>query len=140
MCCVSILNSLSQSLLINWTFTTTGMKIVKYWQLNACRRPQGVLCQVWGDSWGDGDERSNHKTVQVIQSILQNFQFYISPFLNKFDNLSLFFARYRGFGFVTFSDVSGVDKVLEHGTHDLDGKKVRHLYGGSFIDKFLTLN
>ena len=30
----------------------------------------------------------------------------------------------RGFGFVTFADVSGVDKVLEHGSHDLDGKKV----------------
>ena len=31
----------------------------------------------------------------------------------------------RGFGFVTFADVSGVDKVLEHGAHDLDGKKVK---------------
>ena len=31
---------------------------------------------------------------------------------------------FRGFGFVTFADVSGVDKVLEHGSHDLDGKKV----------------
>ena len=66
------------------------------------------------------------------------FQFYIFLFLTMFDNL--FLACYRGFGFVTFSDVSGVDKVLEHGTHDLDGKKVRHLYGGSFIDRFLTLN
>ncbi|XP_023349099.1 RNA-binding protein Musashi homolog Rbp6 [Eurytemora carolleeae] len=32
--------------------------------------------------------------------------------------------RSRGFGFVTFSDSTGVDKVLEHGTHDLDGKKI----------------
>jgi len=32
--------------------------------------------------------------------------------------------RSRGFGFVTFADVSGVDKVLEHGAHDLDGKKI----------------
>lgn len=32
--------------------------------------------------------------------------------------------RSRGFGFVTFSDVTGVDKVLAHGTHDLDGKKI----------------
>jgi len=32
--------------------------------------------------------------------------------------------RSRGFGFVTFTDVSGVDKVLEHGSHDLDGKKI----------------
>ena len=31
----------------------------------------------------------------------------------------------RGFGFVTFSDLAGVDKVLAHGTHNLDGKKVR---------------
>ena len=37
----------------------------------------------------------------------------------KNDNLS-----FRGFGFITFADVSGVDKVLEHGLHDLDGKKV----------------
>jgi RNA-binding protein Musashi len=32
--------------------------------------------------------------------------------------------RSRGFGFVTFADVTGVDKVLEHGAHDLDGKKI----------------
>lgn len=32
--------------------------------------------------------------------------------------------RSRGFGFVTFADVTGVDKVLEHGSHDLDGKKI----------------
>jgi len=32
--------------------------------------------------------------------------------------------RSRGFGFVTFADVTGVDKVLAHGSHDLDGKKI----------------
>ncbi|XP_018022219.1 RNA-binding protein Musashi homolog Rbp6, partial [Hyalella azteca] len=32
--------------------------------------------------------------------------------------------RSRGFGFVTFSDPSGVDKVLTLPTHELDGKKI----------------
>ncbi|KAH1000113.1 hypothetical protein HUJ04_000041 [Dendroctonus ponderosae] len=30
----------------------------------------------------------------------------------------------RGFGFITFTDPSSVDKVLAQGTHELDGKKV----------------
>ena len=34
------------------------------------------------------------------------------------------FSLIRGFGFVTFADITGVDKVLEHGSHNLDGKKV----------------
>merc|ERR1719323_2447630 len=32
--------------------------------------------------------------------------------------------RSRGFGFVTFADVGGVDKVLAQNSHDLDGKKI----------------
>jgi RNA recognition motif-containing protein len=32
--------------------------------------------------------------------------------------------RSRGFGFVTYSDTTGVDRVLSHGTHTLDGKKI----------------
>ncbi|XP_037940445.1 RNA-binding protein Musashi homolog Rbp6 isoform X4 [Teleopsis dalmanni] len=32
--------------------------------------------------------------------------------------------RSRGFGFITFSDPSSVDKVLAQGTHELDGKKI----------------
>ncbi|XP_023319074.1 RNA-binding protein Musashi homolog Rbp6-like [Trichogramma pretiosum] len=32
--------------------------------------------------------------------------------------------RSRGFGFITFADPSGVDKVLAQGTHELDGKKI----------------
>ena len=35
------------------------------------------------------------------------------------------FFHFRGFGFVTFADVKGVDNVLAQGSHDLDGKKVR---------------
>jgi len=30
----------------------------------------------------------------------------------------------RGFGFVTYSDAEGVDKVIEFGSHELDGKKI----------------
>merc|ERR1740124_928448 len=30
----------------------------------------------------------------------------------------------RGFGFVTYSDADGVDKVIEFGSHELDGKKI----------------
>ncbi|KAK2723960.1 RNA-binding protein Musashi homolog 1-like [Artemia franciscana] len=32
--------------------------------------------------------------------------------------------RSRGFGFVTFADTTGVDRVMAHGTHELDGKKI----------------
>jgi len=32
--------------------------------------------------------------------------------------------RSRGFGFVTFGDASGVEQVLAHPSHDLDGKKI----------------
>ena len=34
----------------------------------------------------------------------------------------------RGFGFVTFADVGGVDKVLAQNSHDLDGKKVGSVF------------
>merc|ERR1740137_134981 len=30
----------------------------------------------------------------------------------------------RGFGFVTYADSDGVDKVIEFGSHELDGKKI----------------
>lgn len=36
------------------------------------------------------------------------------------------FLYCRGFGFITFSDPASVDKVLAHGSHELDGKKVRN--------------
>lgn len=41
-------------------------------------------------------------------------------------NFILFSSHFRGFGFITFADPSSVDKVLSHGTHELDGKKVRY--------------
>lgn len=50
-----------------------------------------------------------------------------------FKNLSYFYHKtkfnifvliFRGFGFVTFADPASVDKVLENGPHELDGKKV----------------
>lgn len=40
----------------------------------------------------------------------------------------LSFCISRGFGFITFGDPNSVDKVLAHGTHELDGKKVRTDY------------
>ena len=38
-----------------------------------------------------------------------------------------FFSFFRGFGFVTYSDADGVDKVIEFGSHELDGKKVSEM-------------
>ncbi|XP_023349085.1 RNA-binding protein Musashi homolog Rbp6 isoform X3 [Eurytemora carolleeae] len=41
--------------------------------------------------------------------------------------LSFHFETYivfRGFGFVTFATCEGVDRILAHGTHTLDGKKI----------------
>uniref|UniRef100_T1GGN1 RRM domain-containing protein n=1 Tax=Megaselia scalaris TaxID=36166 RepID=T1GGN1_MEGSC len=39
-------------------------------------------------------------------------------------NTKIYISFFRGFGFITFSDSSSVDKVLSQGTHELDGKKI----------------
>lgn len=46
--------------------------------------------------------------------------FIIGYWIFKCSNIS------RGFGFITFGDPASVDKVLAHGTHELDGKKVSY--------------
>ena len=43
--------------------------------------------------------------------------------MNNFDffkHLNIF----RGFGFVTFTDTDSVEKVMQYGIHNLDGKKI----------------
>ena len=40
--------------------------------------------------------------------------------------LTCFNIYCRGFGFVTFAEPASVDKVLENGPHELDGKKVNY--------------
>ena len=57
----------------------------------------------------------------ISPSFLLIFSFH-QPLMHKLI-LSCGFPN-RGFGFVTFADTEGVDKVLEFGTHELDGKKV----------------
>ena len=58
---------------------------------------------------------------QFFKKLTGNAGHFIENYILNSYIMDLFF---RGFGFVTFSDSTGVDKVLEHGTHDLDGKKV----------------
>ena len=101
----------------------------------SCRGAEGVFCQVWRDCRGDGDEGPHHTPIKVtmmmtvvmiiiiimIMVLIMTMMGMIMVIIGSI----LMMIICRGFGFVTFADVSGVDKVLEHGAHDLDGKKVR---------------
>ena len=80
-------------------------------KLLSCRGAEGVFCQVWRDCRGDGDEGPHHQALQVRGGEGEG---------EESQNIIYF----RGFGFVTFADVGGVDKVLAQNSHDLDGKKV----------------
>ena len=60
----------------------------------------------------------------VSINMFSTYANFIYPLILISFSFSLFLASSRGFGFVTFSDPNAVDKVLAHGTHDLDGKKV----------------
>ncbi|XP_053204622.1 RNA-binding protein Musashi homolog Rbp6-like isoform X1 [Panonychus citri] len=55
----------------------------------------------------------------------------LKEYFSKFGNITEVMVmkdpttrRSRGFGFVTFTDSSSVDKVLANGPHELDGKKI----------------
>lgn len=65
---------------------------------------------------------------------LHNLTFLL-PFYYIIHRNILFF---RGFGFVTFGDPSSVEKVLAHGTHELDGKKVNIYEYYIIFDFFLN--
>ena len=58
--------------------------------------------------------------------------------LKIWSSLSPLFSCYRGFGFVTFADTDGVDKVLAHNTHELDSKIVSFFHIIVLFDRFVA--
>ena len=75
---------------------------------------------------------SNEETLTIVNKLSIALAEGLKEYFGKFGDIAEVMVmkdpttkRSRGFGFVTFSDPNSVDKVLAHGLHDLDGKKVR---------------
>jgi len=71
-----------------------------------------------------------HLWMNYLISLLHRINVLMFTLICLHQFLSFHFETYivfRGFGFVTFATCEGVDRILAHGTHTLDGKKVGRL-------------